>query len=78
MDIENQILIEENTTLTQRVNKLEKDISLYKRKFDLGIEFIKSFTHLVPNAVVKFEEELKRIENKENNGENPEQREENT
>ena len=79
MDIEKQMVLEENKTLVERVSRIEKDIILYKKKFNLCIEFIKSFTHLVPNAVVKFEEEILRMDNEGvyGNGEKPEQRTDN-
>ena len=72
MDLENQILIEENQSLTNRVSTLESKLDLESRKLSLALELIKGLSHLVPNLLVKFENELERIDN----GEDTDQRKE--
>ena len=74
MDLENQILIEENQSLTNRVSTLERKLEVSDKKLNLALELIKGLSHLVPNLFVKFENELERMDN----GEDTEQRTDNT
>ena len=65
MDLENQILIEENQSLTNRVSTLERKLEVSDKKLNLALELIKGLSHLVPNLFVKFENELERMDNGE-------------
>tara|TARA_Y100001963_G_scaffold63728_1_gene88754 strand:+ start:6910 stop:7134 length:225 start_codon:yes stop_codon:yes gene_type:complete len=65
MDLENQILIEENKSLTNRVSTLEKKLEVSDKKLNLALELIKGLSHLVPNLFVKFEDELERMDSGE-------------
>lgn len=73
MDLENQILIEENQSLTNRVSTLERKLEGMNKKFNLAIELIKGVSHLVPNLVKKFLKELELMD-----GQDTEQRKDNT
>ena len=73
MDLENQILIEENQSLTNRVSTLEKKLEVMNKKFDLAIQTIKGVSHLVPNLFKKFLTELELMD-----GQDTEQRKDNT
>lgn len=65
MDLENQILIEENKSLTNRVSTLEKKLEVSDKKLNLALELIKGLSHLVPNLFVKFEDELEKMDSGE-------------
>tara|TARA_B100000927_G_scaffold27294_1_gene20431 strand:+ start:20881 stop:21078 length:198 start_codon:yes stop_codon:yes gene_type:complete len=65
MEIESQILLEENQSLTKRVSNLEKQLKSVNKKFDLALTTIKGVAHLVPNLFVKFEQELENIDGKD-------------
>ena len=73
MDLENQILIEENQSLTNRVSTLERKLEGMSLKFDLAIQTIKGVSHLVPNLFIKFKKELELMD-----GKDTEQRADNT
>ena len=65
MEIESQILLEENQSLTKRVSNLEKQLKSVNKKFDLELTTIMGVAHLVPNLFVKFEQELENIDGKD-------------
>ena len=73
MDLENQILIEENQSVPNRVSTLERKLEGMSLKFDLAIQTIKGVSHLVPNLFIKFEKELELMD-----GKDTEQRADNT
>jgi len=56
MDAHN--LLEANHSLEERVNLLEARLSSYKRLFKMSNDLIDSFSHFIPEVVIKYKIEV--------------------
>tara|TARA_R110002020_G_scaffold288669_2_gene504123 strand:- start:1394 stop:1642 length:249 start_codon:yes stop_codon:yes gene_type:complete len=63
--MEDNMLREENNKLTQALENKEKELGRTKKKLTMSLELIKGISYLIPKAIIDFNDELERIDGKD-------------